>query len=225
MGGRAVTEEEWLACDEPGVMLTFLEKSRARDRGLRLFAAACACRALPALTDARFAAAVAALERLADEGPGKAASAGLRAAWGALGPAVEALAGDPGLYPAARAVQTTTEPTLAWWRARWAADWWLEAAGRAGPAARGREAALLARLLRDAVGNPHRPAAFDPAWRSPTAVALAARMYESRDFGAMPLLADALQEAGCEDAEVLRHCRHGEHVRGCWVVDLVLGRT
>jgi hypothetical protein len=50
-------------------------------------------------------------------------------------------------------------------------------------------------------------------------------MYESRDFGATPILADALQEAGCEDEEILRHCRDGrEHVRGCWAVDLVLGK-
>jgi hypothetical protein len=50
-------------------------------------------------------------------------------------------------------------------------------------------------------------------------------MYESRDFGAMPILADALQDAGCEDAAILGHCRGaGPHVRGCWVVDLVLGK-
>ncbi|MDY3556283.1 hypothetical protein R5W24_005446 [Gemmata sp. JC717] len=52
-------------------------------------------------------------------------------------------------------------------------------------------------------------------------------MYESRDFSAMPILADALQDAGCEDGAVLDHCRdpHGVHVRGCWVVDLVLGKS
>jgi hypothetical protein len=50
-------------------------------------------------------------------------------------------------------------------------------------------------------------------------------MYESRDFSAMPILADALQDAGCEDESILAHCRGpGPHVRGCWVVDLVLGR-
>jgi hypothetical protein len=81
-------------------------------------------------------------------------------------------------------------------------------------------------LLRDIFGNPFRPVAFDPAWRSPTAVALAARMYESRDFGGLPVLADALQDAGCEHPGVLHHCRGGgEHVRGCWVVDLVLGKA
>jgi len=51
-------------------------------------------------------------------------------------------------------------------------------------------------------------------------------MYESRDFAPMPVLADALEEAGCDDAAVLAHCRDPQapHVRGCWVVDLVLGK-
>ncbi|QEG25961.1 hypothetical protein GobsT_06960 [Gemmata obscuriglobus] len=50
-------------------------------------------------------------------------------------------------------------------------------------------------------------------------------MYESRDFGAMPVLADALQDAGCDSDDILNHCRgDGVHVRGCWVVDLVLGK-
>jgi hypothetical protein len=81
------------------------------------------------------------------------------------------------------------------------------------------------RLLRDIFGNPFRPVAFDPAWRTDTAVSLAKQMYESRDFGVMPILADALQDAGCDSDDVLGHCRGaGPHVRGCWVVDLVLGK-
>jgi hypothetical protein len=80
-------------------------------------------------------------------------------------------------------------------------------------------------LLRDIFGNPFRPVAFDPAWRTSTAVALAEQMYDSRDFGAMPILADALQDAGCDSEDILNHCRApGDHVRGCWVVDLVLGK-
>jgi hypothetical protein len=82
-------------------------------------------------------------------------------------------------------------------------------------------------LLRELFGNPFRPVAFDPSWRTDTAVALARQMYDSRDFGAMPILADALQDAGCEDEQVLSHCRDATapHVRGCWVVDLVLGKA
>jgi hypothetical protein len=68
-------------------------------------------------------------------------------------------------------------------------------------------------------------APFDPAWRTDTAVAIARTMYDAREFGAMPILADALQDAGCEDEQVLNHCRDANavHVRGCWVCDLVLG--
>jgi hypothetical protein len=81
-------------------------------------------------------------------------------------------------------------------------------------------------LVRDIFGNPFRPVAFDPAWRTSTAVGLARQMYDAREFSAMPILADALQDAGCESAEVLGHCRGpGPHVRGCWVVDLVLGKA
>jgi hypothetical protein len=88
------------------------------------------------------------------------------------------------------------------------------------------EATLQATLLRDIFGNPFRPATFDSAWRTSTAVAIARGMYESRDFGTMPILADAIQDAGCDSDDILNHCRgDGPHVRGCWVVDLVLGKT
>jgi hypothetical protein len=88
------------------------------------------------------------------------------------------------------------------------------------------EFAAKEQLLRDIFGNPFRPVAFDPAWRMDTAVSLARGTYDSRDFAAMPILADALQDAGCDDADILAHCRdpHQVHVRGCWVVDLVLGK-
>ncbi|MBN9521028.1 hypothetical protein J0H58_21335 [bacterium] len=70
------------------------------------------------------------------------------------------------------------------------------------------------------------PVAFDPAWRTEVAVALARGMYESRDFAPMPVLADALDDAGCDEPDILAHCRKpGPHVRGCWVVDLVLGKA
>ena len=82
-----------------------------------------------------------------------------------------------------------------------------------------------ANLLRDIFGNPFRPVAFSPSWRTDTAVAIARQMYESRDFSAMPILADAIQDAGCDSEDMLTHCRgDGPHVRGCWVVDLVLGK-
>jgi hypothetical protein len=78
-------------------------------------------------------------------------------------------------------------------------------------------------LLRDVYGNPFRRAQFSPAWRTDTVVTFARQMYESREFSAMPIFADALEEAGCDDDDILNHCRSDKpHARGCWVLDLVL---
>jgi hypothetical protein len=83
----------------------------------------------------------------------------------------------------------------------------------------------LADVVREIVGNPFRPVTFSSEWRTDTVLSLARTMYDGRDFSAMPILADALQDAGCEVADILNHCRSGGvHVRGCWVVDLVLGK-
>jgi hypothetical protein len=79
-------------------------------------------------------------------------------------------------------------------------------------------------LFEDVFGDAFRPVAFESAWRTDTAGSLARQMYESCEFSLMPILADALQDAGCVDAQLLRHCRGpGPHIRGCWAVDLVLG--
>jgi hypothetical protein len=83
-----------------------------------------------------------------------------------------------------------------------------------------------AALLRCIFGNPFRPVALDPAWRTEAVVGLAAGIYADRAFDRLPVLADALEDAGCADADVLGHCRGpGPHARGCWVVDLLLGKT
>jgi hypothetical protein len=94
------------------------------------------------------------------------------------------------------------------------------------PRVLGEAGELCADLFRDVVGNPFRPVAFDAAWRSDTAVSIAKGMYESHDFSPMPILADALQDAGCNNDDVLNHCRdaNATHVRGCWVVDSVMGK-
>jgi hypothetical protein len=82
-----------------------------------------------------------------------------------------------------------------------------------------------AAVLRCIFSNRFRPVNFAPEWRTDTALSLARQMYESRDFSALPILADALQDAGCDNADILSHCRsYGPHVRGCWVVDLLLGK-
>jgi hypothetical protein len=86
-----------------------------------------------------------------------------------------------------------------------------------------------AALLRDIFGNPFRPANMEKnwlAWNDGIVPKIATETYESRDFGRLPILADALEDAGCDNADILAHCRSGrEHVRGCWVVDLLLGKS
>jgi hypothetical protein len=81
-------------------------------------------------------------------------------------------------------------------------------------------------LLRDIFGNPFRPVTFDPEWRTTTALALAQGIYEERAFDRLPILADALQDAGCDNDDILNHLRDTTtpHVRGCWALDLVLGK-
>ncbi len=89
-----------------------------------------------------------------------------------------------------------------------------------------REYKAQSALLRCIFGNPFRPVAFADSWRSETAVALATGIYEERAFDRLPILADALEEAGCDHADVLNHLRGpGPHARGCWVVDGVLGKV
>jgi hypothetical protein len=110
--------------------------------------------------------------------------------------------------------------TLAWAVSLTSGRWGLRR--RAAVAA---ERAAQCDLLRDLFGNPFRPAWLLADWASPQAEAIARAAYEDRDFESLPILADALEDAGCDDEEILTHCRAGgEHVRGCWAVDLVLGK-
>src|SRR5262249_16173338 len=85
----------------------------------------------------------------------------------------------------------------------------------------------IADLLREIFGNPFRSLAVDPswvAWQCGTVVKLAQGIYADRAFERLPVLLDALEEAGCAEAEILGHWRQGGlHLRGCWVVDLLLG--
>ena len=81
-------------------------------------------------------------------------------------------------------------------------------------------------FLRDIFGNPFRLVALAPAWLTSDVLLLARGIYTDRAFDRMPILADALQDAGCDNPDVLNHCRaDGPHVRGCWVVDLLLGKA
>jgi hypothetical protein len=90
------------------------------------------------------------------------------------------------------------------------------------------EAQWQANLFRHLVGNPFQPASADGSWlrwNDSTVVRLAQGIYDERAFDRLPILADALEEAGCRNADILAHCRQGgEHVRGCWLIDIVLGK-
>ena len=87
------------------------------------------------------------------------------------------------------------------------------------------EGGKQAALLREIFGNPFRPIAPDPAWLTSNVVELARAIYDERAFDRLPILADALMDEGCDSEAILSHCRSpGPHVRGCWVVDLLLGK-
>jgi hypothetical protein len=207
-----MTERQWFTVVDPDSMLLWVGP-RCPERKLRLFAVAC-CRHVAHLCRDRFESALTEAEVFAD-GPARSRARGPVTRRAALwmtrdeSALAHALSERRGRDAAAAA----SERAVAIAQARgggWAAEKWFQAAS-----------------LCDVVGNPFRPPPWDPVWAPPTVVQLARQMYESRDFSGMPVLADALQEAGCEDEPVLAHCRdpHGVHVRGCWVVDLVLGKS
>jgi hypothetical protein len=119
---------------------------------------------------------------------------------------------DVGTLAASAAVQARTGVTLLW------------VTSAEFDAATYEYARLMRSVVWEVVGNPFEPADFT-SWRTSTAVLLAQQMYESGDFSAMPILADALQDAGCDNDDVLTHCREPrKHIRGCWVIDGVLAR-
>ena len=201
-----MTEAEWLTCDEPSELVGFLD-SRLSRRKLRLIICALCRLSWHKFTDERSRRAVIAVEESvespsSDEIPQSAQSDAI-AAYDAVYYHGEAGAD---YMPAQAAAILAFGGTIE-------AMWCLPTGGRG------------AAIMRDIAGNLFRPASLNPSWRTDSVLALACQMYESRDFDVMPILADALQDAGCNDAHVLDHCRRpGPHVRGCWVVDLVLGK-
>jgi hypothetical protein len=215
--GAGVDEEAWLTGTDPGLMLAYLRIRRAGERKLRLFALACCRRVADTIKAERVRQALDVAEQVAD---GRAEPAALAQAGATLA------AGDHG---AARAVFLFDPYVGARQSAEQAARFRLVAAGL-GPAwsvyaAGADERAVQAGLLRDLFGNPFRPVAIDPRWLTPDVRQLAAVIHEEQAFDRMPVLGDALEEAGCVEPAVLEHCREGgEHVRGCWVVDGLTGR-
>jgi hypothetical protein len=92
--------------------------------------------------------------------------------------------------------------------------------------AKTQEQAFQCGLLREISGSPFRPLSIDPSRRTLKVARLAQSIYDDRVFDRLPILADALEEAGCTNADILHHCRGpGPHVRGCWAVDLLLAKS
>jgi hypothetical protein len=223
-----VTEDWWLAGSDPDAMLTYVQ-GRMSDRKLTLFAVACCQRVWHLLDDERSRAAVATLERFADglAGPDKLAAAA--AAAEAVAEAARYSDYTDWMGPSPPPPAAAAAALAARGDVHGAAAAALRAASRLTILVVGLDWHQIQRgrqcdLLRDVVGNPFRP--IQPGlWVTPAAVEIAHDCYDRRDFWALPLLADLLEEAGCPEQPVLDHCRHSaEHVRGCWVVDLVLGR-
>jgi len=228
-----MTEAEWLACDNPTAMLKCLSGDTS-DRKLRLFGCLCCRRHKHLLTDERSQVAVEMAELWAD---GLATEAALEAAESAADQAKDdcVMARQDSEYSdnerftnAARAAcLLATVNAFGAERCQVVVGYCrVVALHEAFESDRPQsEDTSLCMLIRDIFVNPFCPVAFDPAWLTSTVVAIAQGMYESRDFSAMPILADALQDADCDNEDMLQHCRQpGEHVRGCWVVDLVLGK-
>jgi len=216
-----MTEAKWQVSDDPNPMLDLLrETGRACDRKVRLFAVAFCRRDWNLLVDAASRKAVEAAELFAD---GRITDTERERAARTAGNAASQIGGRdvPDVAKFAATAAWYTAAYGAWAAARTtcdadAMDWY--SANQIIPP--------HPPLLRDIFGNPFRQVTFEPDWRTSTVHSLASTIYAERAFDRLPVLADALQDAGCEHADILDHCRGpGPHVRGCWVVDLVLGKS
>jgi hypothetical protein len=232
-------QAEWDTCDEPHRMLEILG-GEASERKLRLFACAC-CRRIEALLPIRFVLEIA--ERFADGLTDASELAAARQSARCVFPGLSQAASQVPRLPAwqveagasahhaldqeaARAAHQASRAAAAALTARAMAQGRSSSEGRAIGEA---ERAAHARLLRDIFGNPWWPASIPPpvlAWNGDTVPRLAQSIYEEHAFDRTPILADALEEAGCQDADILGHLRGpGAHTRGCFVVDALLGRS
>jgi hypothetical protein len=240
-----MTEQEWLECKDPQMMMEFL-RGKASDRKLRLFAVGCSRRYLHLTRDPRVGEALTVAERFADgrvrdEERSTARKAAQQAAQvrGVVArpdaPKSERRAASLAYYAAARNameaawnVSCLAVEVLVWREGGYTTcDW---------KAIKSAQDANQSELLRDIFGNPFRPVAINPAWltwNDGVLVRLAQAAYEQRNMPAgtldnslLAILADALEEAGCTDKDILSHLRGpGPHVRGCWPVDLCLGKS
>ena len=221
-----MTEDEWVRAEDSAIGVAVAKLGHRRQRLL----ASAMCRALwKWVSDATVTAALEANDQFADTGKTKAA---LKRARKSLENARLEL-GDPA------ADYLAWQPNAEVHRALWAASFACSENAVGGTVHHAVQTLCnsdglslygarrtLYPVFREVAG-PAPPFAIAPEWRTDTAVLLAKQMYESRDFSAMPILADALQDAGCDSDDILNHCRDTNqvHVRGCWVVDLVLGKS
>ena len=230
-----MTEPEWLTATEPWGMLTFVGAGASK-RKLRLFTCACCRQVLNPFTPPLVERAVSVAEAFADReitgemlarvgdlvrvAIGAARDADVRSGTGYLSHLLDAVAAACWSDDEMEAAQDTALAT-----ARAAADMPWPASG-VRPSEFSEELSLQAEVVRDIFGNPFRSLEIQLEWLTETVLALARGIYAEHAFDRMPILADALQDAGCDDAEMLSHCRVArEHVSGCWVVDLLLGNV
>lgn len=226
-----MTEAEWLACSDPLKMLEFLG-GKAGERKLRLFACGCCRRIWHLLPDQRCRRAV----KLAEAFAGGKGGISLLRRIERVGEYYydnreEVPEERLGYYAGGAIFQLGQErlatDMIADATAGVVACSILDAGGdcSAADTAKHGESTAQCHLLRDIIGNPFSPVALDPAWLAPAMVKLAQAIYDDRAFDRLADLADTLAEAGCDNQEILNHCRQpGIHVRGCWVVDTISGR-
>jgi hypothetical protein len=225
-----MTEAEWLACALPNPMLDLMGE-RATDRKLRLFACACCRHVWPLLPDDRSCQAVELSELTADSKVTDEERERLIASYPrkpvGFGPAPR----DPAFYPLAL---HTTQVRYVVKAAIDLVDW----DNRHLPSLSARAAYFAASQrqadsIRCIFGNPFRPISAESMWLTPLVSSLAQAAADERslpcgemDTARLSILADALEDAGCADVQVLSHLRSPDpHVRGCWVIDLILGRS
>jgi hypothetical protein len=226
-----VTESAWLSSTDTQAMLAFLRRrGPVSDRKLRLYACACCLSVWHLLADERSREAVRVSERFADglasDGDRAAASWAAEAVVLALNWRHRLEGRLVGEVWVTVADSTSNPPTVdddarrATRSSQWATYGGAQYVGL------GNQLVQNPHLLRDIFGDPFRPVLIDPSWRTEAVVALARGIYEERAFERLPVLADALEDAGCDSADVLEHCRGpNAHVRGCWLVDVLLGHA
>jgi hypothetical protein len=224
-----MSEEEWCTNEDPGWMLEFLGENTST-RKLRLFACVCARRALRLRESAPLEEVVGKAEQFADDEIPWAECEAAERVVSEIQPEQDSLE-ESVLYSALNTVRDNVHMG-----ARCSAELAVRAVIARAFADRpcsvysgvylpehGVQAALLRCIFGPYPGT--RAGRVDGSWLSAKVVALAREIYERRAFELLPAFADALEEAGCDDANILAHCREeGSHTRGCWVVDLVLGK-